>query len=353
MEGIRKDNMNKIDTPRAVVVLGMHRSGTSVLTRALGALGVYLGENLMPGHFDNQKGFFEDREVYALNEELLEAINCRWDSLTLRNITSELSERYLARAVSLIKNQFGDHALWGLKDPRITRLLPFWQKVFSEANVHPLYVLSNRHPLSVAASLAKRNSMPRGQALALWALHQTSGLETLVQNGGLVVSYELMLRDPDIQLQRLSKFLDSPVMPLTPEIENFKKEFLDSDLCHSELAQDERDIGDNDLDGICQEIYKHLSHLEKMESFICDSHLHEETNQLINHVQNYFNKRINWLEMVDSLQKYNQQDRQRINLLVTDKEKKIKKLESQLSWITNKTSYRTIRAFKNSLKSIY
>ena len=68
---------------RLVVVLGMHRSGTSAITRGLSALGVPLGNNLMPPMLNNNdKGFFEDLEINELNTELLTALNRDWDSLS-------------------------------------------------------------------------------------------------------------------------------------------------------------------------------------------------------------------------------------------------------------------------------
>ena len=60
---------------RIIAVLGMHRSGTSAVARGLKALGVELGEHLMPpAANNNDKGFFEDVDVNALNNEILKLI---------------------------------------------------------------------------------------------------------------------------------------------------------------------------------------------------------------------------------------------------------------------------------------
>ena len=56
------------------MVLGMHRSGTSAITKGLEVLGVNLGDNLLPPKDDNPKGFFEDRDLVNLNERVLEKI---------------------------------------------------------------------------------------------------------------------------------------------------------------------------------------------------------------------------------------------------------------------------------------
>lgn len=77
-----KEN-NKIENKKLIVVLGMHRSGTSAITRGLQVLGVNLGDNLMPPvEGNNAKGFFEDLDLNALNVELLQTLRSDWDYLS-------------------------------------------------------------------------------------------------------------------------------------------------------------------------------------------------------------------------------------------------------------------------------
>jgi hypothetical protein len=54
---------------KIIVVLGMHRSGTSALTRGLSTLGVGLGDTLHPAGSDNPTGFWEDRDIIAFNNK--------------------------------------------------------------------------------------------------------------------------------------------------------------------------------------------------------------------------------------------------------------------------------------------
>ena len=68
---------------KLIVVLGMHRSGTSAVIKALSCMGVSLGDNFMPAGIDNPKGFFEDKAINQLNIEMLEAIGQHWFSLSL------------------------------------------------------------------------------------------------------------------------------------------------------------------------------------------------------------------------------------------------------------------------------
>lgn len=66
---------------RAIIVLGMHRGGTSALTGALGMLGMRLPDSLMPPTTDNPKGYFESVQIYAIHERLLAAAGTSWSGI--------------------------------------------------------------------------------------------------------------------------------------------------------------------------------------------------------------------------------------------------------------------------------
>ena len=133
----------------------MHRSGTSAITRGLKALGVELGENLMPAAAGiKEKGFWEDLDVYRFNNELLHYLGYEWH--TLEPIQRSEYERddvvpFKLRAVELLHEKLKNTSIFGLKDPRIARLLPFWKIVFADLGVDVGYIIAIRHPLSVAA----------------------------------------------------------------------------------------------------------------------------------------------------------------------------------------------------------
>lgn len=90
-----------LDGPQQlVVVLGMHRSGTSVLARGLQVLGVELGERLLPPAADNPRGFWEDLDVIGIDERVLAALSRDWrcpSSSTARNGIRRRSNRSRAR----------------------------------------------------------------------------------------------------------------------------------------------------------------------------------------------------------------------------------------------------------------
>ena len=117
---------------RAVLVLGMHRSGTSALARGLQMLGVYLGNDFLSPKPDNPTGYWEDRNIFELNERLLAVFGLKWEDVALiddaRWDEPEV-EALRAEAVEYLRSQFVSHPLWGFKDPRTIRLLPFWHSV--------------------------------------------------------------------------------------------------------------------------------------------------------------------------------------------------------------------------------
>ena len=116
----------------AVVVLGAGRSGTSAATRGLAAVGVDLGDRLRAGWGKNPTGFFEDRDILALNQRLKRILGVRGDSVRL--IEPEEWDRpevvaHRAEAVDTLKRRFGGSPLWGYKYGRTLRFLPFWEAV--------------------------------------------------------------------------------------------------------------------------------------------------------------------------------------------------------------------------------
>lgn len=158
---------------KVVVVLGMHRSGTSALTRGLTVLGVSLGENLMPANAGiNAKGFWEDLEIVAINDALLAQLGLDWRSLGYfsgqHDWAALLRSDIAVRAEAYVKEQAGLYGLWGVKDPRMTRLIPFWQEIFRRCGLSPVYVVAIRHPLSVSASLTRRDGFPAAYGCYLW-----------------------------------------------------------------------------------------------------------------------------------------------------------------------------------------
>lgn len=165
----------KTDTRRtAILVLGMHRSGTSALTRVLNLVGCDLPKTLMQSNPTNEAGHWESDVVCRLNDRILESAGSSWHDwleLNLGWFESPKAEQFRDEAVAVLSEEFGTSRLFVFKDPRNCRLLPFWLDAIERSNARPLAFLPIRNPLEVAASLEKRNGFEPALGHLLWLRH--------------------------------------------------------------------------------------------------------------------------------------------------------------------------------------
>ncbi len=233
---------------QAILIVGMHRSGTSVLARGLQALGVSIGDNLLPGNEWNPNGYFEHADIVSLNDALLGLVGKRWDSLALPpwDEMGPLFESYKAQALALLEKDFAGQALFGIKDPRASRLLPFWQSVFERAGMRDCYVIALRTPGSVARSLSARNGFKPEKSCLLWLQHLVCAIGDTQGKARVVVDYDALMADPAAQLRRIAATLELPVTTATQQaIAEYADGFLAESLRHSvedpaELRNDPR-----------------------------------------------------------------------------------------------------------------
>ena len=148
----------------------MHRSGTSMISGILHYAGVDFGKDLLPGTKDNRKGYFEGRSFYHFNERLLKTIGSSWHD------TKPIKEGWQRKAgikalktelKKIIRTEYGRKSLFGMKDPRLVPLLPFYMEVFKELGINPCFVIVRRKPIEIYQSLKKRNGFSYEKTLAL------------------------------------------------------------------------------------------------------------------------------------------------------------------------------------------
>ena len=226
---------------RVIVVLGVHRSGTSALARSLQVLGIGLGDNLHSAGLDNPKGFWEDRDCVAINEELLNRVGSEYDHLGLAwnfNVDEPaISDLYL-QAIQLVSQSISKNkGIWGVKDPRICRLLGFWNKVFDACGCDVSYIISLRDPISVAESLQKRNNIYPEKSFFLWLQHIDPAILDSRDKTRIVVNYDYLIDAPEKQLVRIANCLNIPFEEKNNELLNdFLAGFLDNKLRHSSYS---------------------------------------------------------------------------------------------------------------------
>lgn len=231
-------------SPQVVCVLGMHRAGTSALTRALAAIGVELGDNLFDGNRNNPKGFFEDREIYFLNEQLLSDIGHNWSSVSIiekEELAGHKHRELFERATRILEGNSSRFPLWGFKDPRTARLLPFWQEAFESLGLQVAYVISLRDPLSVARSLESRNNFHHSWSNIMWLQHYLSAFRDTAGKTRLVVDYDLLISNPEAQVRRIADRANIALDRSHDEkIKEYGEVFLDRNLRHSSISIEEK-----------------------------------------------------------------------------------------------------------------
>jgi hypothetical protein len=232
------EGLVKVKNSKLVVVLGMHRSGTSAITRGLEVLGVKLGDNLYPAAIDNPKGFWEDTDFLGINEELLAHLDYSVDRLGLidwQMPSTDTVESLELKAEKLVSERCKKNALWGFKDPRTARLLPFWQAVFERVGCDVRYVIATRNPISIVESLYKRSGFEGGITFYLWLEHLIPAISGTINAKGVVVDYDQLLENPKLQLLRVAKAL-GVTAPEPSALFAFESEFLDVGLRHTHFT---------------------------------------------------------------------------------------------------------------------
>ncbi|CAM3307764.1 tetratricopeptide repeat protein [Rhodothermus bifroesti] len=206
------------ESSQVVIILGMHRSGTSTISRILNLLGVYLGEaeDFLKPAPDNPKGFWENKFFVEVNDEILRRLGSpadkeyTWSEPPIFYEGWERSNKFRDlkfRVIEFINKNMSKYKIWGWKDPRTCLTLPFWKDVIPNDKIK--YVVCLRNPLSVAKSLQKRNNFPLEKGLKLWFKYNMLILKNIRSSPKIIVNYEDVLNDKhrNIQIEKIKKFI--------------------------------------------------------------------------------------------------------------------------------------------------
>jgi len=227
---------NKIKK-NAVVVLGMHRSGTSAIAGLLSRMGVDFGkdEKLFEAQQDvNARGFYEQREIVTLNQRLLNEIGSNWNDfrpIESTKFQSAGSRKIIEDIKGVLQHEFVGKPLWGLKDPRICRLLPVWLEILSELNINPSFVFIFRNPWEVASSLQKRDGILLQKGLVLWLSYVFDAEKYSRSQSRYFVDYQHMLSDWQSVVTNIIQKLSLPIIEKNINRDEINQ-FLSPDLRH-------------------------------------------------------------------------------------------------------------------------
>lgn len=183
---------------QAVLVLGMHRSGTSVLTQLLSLAGLRLPTHLLGGQKGNEQGHWEPKTILDLHERMLEEAGSQWydwRQFDFSQLNDERQRFYRDEIKRLIGEEFADSAAFILKEPRLCRFAELYVSVLRDLRIKPVFVLPYRNPLAVIRSLGARDGHTVAFASLLWLRHVLDAEASTRGFPRAIVAYETLLTD--------------------------------------------------------------------------------------------------------------------------------------------------------------
>ena len=218
-----------------VAITGMHRSGTSMIARALHDSGLHLvgtgADELIEAAEDNPEGFWENKAIRDCNDELLEATGGAWDNPPALPPVAVDDPRvtHVADAATAALATLRRHHHWGFKDPRTCLTAAYWLDLEPELR----FIICVRHPIEVALSLRRRNQNSYSLGLGLWQRYYATVLDQVLPERRIITHYDTYFADPESEMARLCAF--AGLEPATPRVRG--------DLRHHTTSTDLGDAG--------------------------------------------------------------------------------------------------------------
>lgn len=224
----RKPRTPRSRKPVNTVVVGMHHSGTSALAGMLGILGCDLPKTLVPADKSGDEGSQESQPINDLLERLLTSAGSSWDDWLPMLDTwfdSGRADDFHAQAVELLQEEYGTSRLFLLKNPRMCRLMPFWDRVWESAGVEPRFAMIHRNPLEVAAAMQQRNGIDPQLGMFIWLRHVLDGERGTRGRPRSFTSYSELMQNWQHVADKLQSDLKISLprfsLGVTPEVEDF------------------------------------------------------------------------------------------------------------------------------------
>jgi hypothetical protein len=225
-----------------VIILGMHRSGTSLAGGLINKMGLKTGGPLIGPAEDNAKGFFERIDVVLQNDYIMKKqgihyafATYRYDALTgLKDVLNDDGSFFKEghRGLKFLNNP--DNYPWMLKDPRLCITFRTWLPLL---NFIPAILFTYRHPLDVAMSMHKREferfEVQRG--LKMWYVYNRRAVQQSNDLCRIVTSHRLVMQQPRIEFDRIYSELKSCGVEVPHQLTDEEiKDFIDIKLQHGQ-----------------------------------------------------------------------------------------------------------------------
>lgn len=220
---------------QALLVLGMHRSGTSALSGLLVRLGAAAPRSPLPTNEFNERGYWESHKLAILHDRILAQVGSTWDDWQKLGAgwMAGVEESGLASELrQALVDEYGESPLFVVKDPRVSRFVPLWLRMLEQAHVAPKVLISVRHPGEVAKSLKRRDHMGRAESLLVWIRHLLDAEYETRSVPRVIVRYEGLLQDWRDAASRIGRTLSIDWPNWNAKTEADIDEFISEDLRH-------------------------------------------------------------------------------------------------------------------------
>jgi hypothetical protein len=201
------NQMGNHSSTGSVVILGMHRSGTSLITRVINLLGLPLcSTNDLMSAPDNPTGHWESESLTAFNEQLLNVLGGKFDAppdMEYGWERHQAAAKLYGEATAIFRRAFTANT-WVWKDPRTCLTLPFWRIIWS---ADPVAVFIHREPLEVSLSLARRDGTGKAHCIALWERYVRSALQNAKGLPLVTIRFDEIMADPVRAIAQLRRHL--------------------------------------------------------------------------------------------------------------------------------------------------
>ncbi|MFV0301311.1 MAG: glycoside hydrolase family 99-like domain-containing protein [Paracoccus sp. (in: a-proteobacteria)] len=221
--------------PICLLVLGMHRSGTSMLARLLNIAGFDLPSDLIGATKDNTAGHWEPVRFNDMNQALLVALDSDWhdwSALRLDTAPADLVASYRADLRAWIASERGAHDSLVLKEPRTCRIAPLVLAALDDEGMDSHIVIPFRNPIEVARSLYNRDGMPLRDGVLLWLRHVLDAECFSRGRPRGFVDYASLMQNPQAEMRRLGRDLKLDRLDLSETLLAETKGFISGKIRH-------------------------------------------------------------------------------------------------------------------------
>jgi len=195
---------------KTVVVLGMHRTGTSLAAGILHLLGLHMGSYFFGKTSNNPTGHFEDLDFLSLNQDILQSAGGDWMNPPTHNNILKQAPYYEDRIKNLINMRNSHLSFWGWKDPRTCLTFDLYKNYL----VNPYLIVCNRPNNQIAESLMRRQNLIKNAGLELASIYKDR-IDNIVSNFPeekiLHLQFDDLRHNPFIAVHSVRQFLSLKV----------------------------------------------------------------------------------------------------------------------------------------------